>query len=290
MSQSVSKRQSVMKHLRMQQEELMKSTAMKQPKRRRKGRLPIAPEQVPEERRQQYMQLVAEIERLYRTERKRFLGFIRQRVRTQEDAEDILQDVFANVLTAAATVEGPIENVASWVFTAVRNRIIDSYRKKRTESFSDVQTPMQQDEGMESFESLLPDYSYNPEREHLRRLIWEAIQGGLGGASAGAARGVCQERVRRHLLPADGGGDGHQHQHPAGAEALRSTPPAQEAQVALRCPLPELSATAHAADGGSCASRRLFLYARLNPARASASLAPEFGCRADAGNESNGGP
>jgi RNA polymerase sigma factor (sigma-70 family) len=125
------------------------------------------------------MQLVAEIERLYRTERKRFLGFIRQRVRTQEDAEDILQDVFANVLTAAATVEGPIENVASWVFTAVRNRIIDSYRKKRTESFSDVQTPMQQDEGMESFESLLPDYSYNPEREHLRRLIWEAIQEGL---------------------------------------------------------------------------------------------------------------
>jgi len=168
-----------MKHLRMQQEELMKSAAMKQPKRRRKGRLPIAPEQVPEERRQQYMQLVAEIERLYRTERKRFLGFIRQRVRTQEDAEDILQDVFANVLTAAATVEGPIENVASWVFTAVRNRIIDSYRKKRTESFSDVQTPMQQDEGMESFESLLPDYSYNPEREHLRRLIWEAIQEGL---------------------------------------------------------------------------------------------------------------
>jgi len=148
-------------------------------KRRRKGRVQMPPEQVPPERQAQYRALVAEIERLYRTERKRFLGFIRQRVRTQEEAEDILQDVFANVLAAAATVEGPIENVASWVFTAVRNRIIDSYRKKRTESFTDVQTPMQQEEGMEGIESLLSDLSYGPEQEHVRRLIWEAIQQGL---------------------------------------------------------------------------------------------------------------
>ncbi|GBD07505.1 ECF RNA polymerase sigma factor RpoE [bacterium HR21] len=154
-------------------------SAAPQPKRRRRGRAQLAPEQVPPERQEQYKALVAEIERLYRTERKRFLGFIRQRVRTQEEAEDILQDVFANVLAAAATVEGPIENVASWVFTAVRNRIIDSYRKKRTESFSDVQTPAQQEEGMESFENLLPDWHYGPEREHIRKLIWEAIQEGL---------------------------------------------------------------------------------------------------------------
>ncbi|MCS7177551.1 MAG: RNA polymerase sigma factor [Candidatus Kapabacteria bacterium] len=146
--------------------------------RRRKGRSQLAPEQVPEERRAQYQALVAEIERLYRTDRKRFLGFIRQRVRTQEEAEDILQDVFANVLAAAATVEGPIENVASWVFTAVRNRIIDSYRKKRAESFSDVQSPIQQEE-MESFENLLPDWSYGPEREEMRRRIWKAIQDAL---------------------------------------------------------------------------------------------------------------
>ncbi len=154
-------------------------TAAQPVKRRRKGRQQVSPEQVPPERRQQYEALVAEIERLYRMERKRFLGFIRQRVRTQEEAEDILQDVFANVLAAAATVEGPIENVASWVFTAVRNRIIDSYRKKRTESFSDVQAPAQQEEGMESLESLLSDFSYSPEHEHIRRRIWEAIQQGL---------------------------------------------------------------------------------------------------------------
>ncbi len=157
---------------------MMEQAPMSQ-RRRRKGRVQLPPEQVPPERRAQYEALVAEIERLYRTDRKRFLGFIRQRVRTQEEAEDILQDVFANVLAAAATVEGPIENVASWVFTAVRNRIIDSYRKKRAESFSDVQTPVQQEEGMESFENLLSDARYSPEREHLRRRIWDAIQEAL---------------------------------------------------------------------------------------------------------------
>jgi DNA-directed RNA polymerase specialized sigma24 family protein len=73
------------------------------------------------------MDLAMQIEHLFRTDRKKFLGFIRQRVRSAEEAEDILQDVFANVLAASHTVSKPIENVASWVFTAVRNRIIDSY-------------------------------------------------------------------------------------------------------------------------------------------------------------------
>ena len=44
------------------------------------------------------MDLALQIEHLFRTDRKKFLGFIRQRVRSQEEAEDILQDVFANVL------------------------------------------------------------------------------------------------------------------------------------------------------------------------------------------------
>jgi len=89
------------------------------------------------------MNLVLQIEALFKADRKRFLNFIRQRVRTQEDAEDILQEVFTNVLAAAEHVQKPIENLASWVFTAVRNKIIDFYRKKRSESFSDLATPRQ---------------------------------------------------------------------------------------------------------------------------------------------------
>jgi len=123
--------------------------------------------------------LTKQIERLFRTDRKKFLGFIRQRVRSQEEAEDILQDVFTNVLAASANVQKPIENIASWVFTAVRNRIIDSYRKKRAENFSDMQTPGQIDDGLDGFENFLGDSQTSPETDLIRKTIWESVLEGL---------------------------------------------------------------------------------------------------------------
>ncbi|MCX7930828.1 MAG: RNA polymerase sigma factor [Chlorobi bacterium] len=125
------------------------------------------------------MNLTMQLEQFYRTERKKLLGFIRQRVKTQEEAEDILHDVFANVFAAAQTIDKPIENVASWVFTAVRNRIIDSYRKKKADAFSDMLTPALIDEGVESFENFIADESYSPDTELLRKTIWEEVQKGL---------------------------------------------------------------------------------------------------------------
>lgn len=120
------------------------------------------------------MDLAMQIEHLFRTDRKKFLGFIRQRVRSAEEAEDILQDVFANVLAASHNVSKPIENIASWVFTSIRNRIIDSYRKKRTESFSDMQLP-HTEEASENFEALMLDYTSGPEAALMRETIWEAV-------------------------------------------------------------------------------------------------------------------
>jgi len=125
------------------------------------------------------MDLVLQIEALFKADRKRFLSFIRQRVRTQEDAEDILQEVFTNVLAAAEHVQKPIENLASWVFTAVRNKIIDFYRKKRAESFSDLATPRQIEEGNDSLDYLLGDMSYNPDGDLFRKTIWDTVQDAL---------------------------------------------------------------------------------------------------------------
>jgi RNA polymerase sigma factor (sigma-70 family) len=125
------------------------------------------------------MDLVLQIEALFKADRKRFLSFIRQRVRSQEDAEDILQDVFANVISAAGHVQRPIENLASWVFTAVRNKIIDFYRKKRADTFSDLITPRQREEGNDSLDYLLGDMSYNPDGDLLRKTIWERVQEAL---------------------------------------------------------------------------------------------------------------
>ena len=124
------------------------------------------------------MDLALQIEQLFKTDRKKFLGFIRQRVRSQEEAEDILQDVFTNVLAASRNVQKPIENIASWVFTAVRNRIIDTYRKKKAETFSSLQTPGQEDNN-DSFENLLGDSSSTPDSDLLRKTIWESVQEGL---------------------------------------------------------------------------------------------------------------
>jgi RNA polymerase sigma factor (sigma-70 family) len=129
--------------------------------------------------RSEAIKLALQIENLFKTDRKKFLGFIRQRVRSQEEAEDILQDVFTNVLAASKNVQRPIENIASWVFTAVRNRIIDSYRKKRAETFSDMQTPGQAEDGVDSFENFLGDALNTPETDLIRKTIWESVQSGL---------------------------------------------------------------------------------------------------------------
>ncbi len=123
--------------------------------------------------------LALQIENLFKNDRKKFLGFIRQRVRSQEEAEDILQDVFTNVLAASKNVDKPIENIASWVFTAVRNRIIDSYRKKRAETFSDLQPPSQAEDGGDTFENFINDATSSPEIDHTRKTIWESVQKGL---------------------------------------------------------------------------------------------------------------
>lgn len=125
------------------------------------------------------MDLALQIENLFRQDRKKYLGFIRQRVRSQEEAEDILQDVFANVLAASKDVQKPIENIASWVFTSIRNRIIDTYRKKKADPFADFGTQEQKDDGFDVVERFLGDFSYNPEDDLVRKTIWEAVLKGL---------------------------------------------------------------------------------------------------------------
>ena len=64
-------------------------------------------------------------------EKGRLLGFIRQQVRSREDAEDILQDVLYEFLRGFDDIRST-ERITSWLFTVTRNRIKDYYRKKKT--------------------------------------------------------------------------------------------------------------------------------------------------------------
>src|ERR1051326_7524212 len=70
-------------------------------------------------------------------ERSRLRNFIRRRVRDTSDAEDILQDVFYELVEANRLLM-PIEHVTGWLFRVARNRITDLFRKKKPESFSET--------------------------------------------------------------------------------------------------------------------------------------------------------
>ena len=77
------------------------------------------------------------IEHVISKEKSRLLNFIRQRTPTLEDAEDILQDVFYELVQSYRLMK-PVEQLASWLFTVARNKITDSYRKKKSSSLEDV--------------------------------------------------------------------------------------------------------------------------------------------------------
>src|ERR1700685_1268256 len=72
----------------------------------------------------------AEIQQTVRKERKRLFDFIRSRVKADEDAEDILQDVFYELVETYRLMK-PVEQIASWLFAVARNKITDRYRKKK---------------------------------------------------------------------------------------------------------------------------------------------------------------
>jgi RNA polymerase sigma factor (sigma-70 family) len=102
---------------------------------------------------------------------KRLFGFIRSRVKSNEDAEDILQDVWYQ-LSAIIETE-PIEQLSSWLFRVSRNRIVDKQRKRRQLSLEDF---LYEDEEGELVypEALLAD-EMNPELELERTLFREAF-------------------------------------------------------------------------------------------------------------------
>ena len=103
---------------------------------------------------------------------KRLFYFIRGRVGTEEDAEDILQDVwyqFSNLLESE-----PIEQTSAWLFRVARNRIIDKYRKQQSGSLEEEIFGNEENEHFSFREILLADTS-TPETEHLRDFFWQQL-------------------------------------------------------------------------------------------------------------------
>ena len=101
----------------------------------------------------------------------RLFSFIRGRVQSREDAEDILQDVWAQF--SAVIDSQPIEQASAWLFTVARNKITDKHRKIQPESL-DVAS-YETGEGEVFLKDLLLSPAGDPEREHLRNAFWEQL-------------------------------------------------------------------------------------------------------------------
>ena len=110
-------------------------------------------------------------------ERSRLRSFIRRRVANDADAEDLLQDVFAELVEAYRLLM-PIEFVTGWLFRVARNRITDLFRKKRPEAFANT---LQEDEDGEvlDVEEMLPSPDGGPEAQYMRSVLLDELQRAL---------------------------------------------------------------------------------------------------------------
>jgi RNA polymerase sigma factor (sigma-70 family) len=112
-------------------------------------------------------------------EQGRLRNFIRRRVGDDSEAEDILQDVFYELVEAYRLMR-PVEQVGAWLFRVARNRIIDRFRKKKPESFPAARDPEGGDEGASlSLEELLPSPDAGPEAAYARSILLEELDAAI---------------------------------------------------------------------------------------------------------------
>lgn len=102
---------------------------------------------------------------------KRLFRFIRGKVNTDEDAEDILQDVWYQLSNAVNIEE--IEQMSGWLHRVARNKITDSYRKKKPELLDDF--AYENEDGEFGFADILLLDSSDPETRYIRDLFWEEL-------------------------------------------------------------------------------------------------------------------
>jgi RNA polymerase sigma factor (sigma-70 family) len=115
-------------------------------------------------------------------EQGRLRNFIRRRVDDESDAEDILQDVFYELIEAYRLTK-PIEQVGAWLYRVARNRIIDRFRKKRPEPLDAAVNSGGADESdgdSLSIEELLPSPDAGPEAAYARGILLDELAAAIG--------------------------------------------------------------------------------------------------------------
>ena len=116
-------------------------------------------------------------------DRTRLRNFIRKRVPDEAEVEDILQDVFYELVETSRMMK-PLEQVSAWLFRVARNRIIDRFRRKKTEARSEPRAtagPASSGEAVEmlNWEDLLPSPDAGPEAAYARGVLMQELEAAL---------------------------------------------------------------------------------------------------------------
>jgi RNA polymerase sigma factor (sigma-70 family) len=109
-------------------------------------------------------------------DRPRLRSFIRKHVADTGEAEDILQDVFYELLEAYRLMK-PVEHVTAWLFRVARNRMVDLFRRKKPASLNSPASVEEEDGG--TLEDLLPSADAGPEAVYARSLLLDALEEAL---------------------------------------------------------------------------------------------------------------
>jgi RNA polymerase sigma factor (sigma-70 family) len=115
-----------------------------------------------------------QISEIVAEERSRLRNFIRRRVPDPSDAEDIVQEVFYELVEANRLLM-PIEHVTGWLFRVARNRITDLFRKKKPEPFSDAAVE-DEDGELLRIEDLWPSADAGPEALYFRNVLLDELE------------------------------------------------------------------------------------------------------------------
>jgi len=111
-------------------------------------------------------------------EQARLRNFIRRRVPDPADVEDVLQDVFCELVEAYRLMV-PIQQVSAWLFRVARNRITDLFRRRKPGRFEDQPAPENDEGEVLRLEDLLPAPDPSPEANYARTLLLEELEDAL---------------------------------------------------------------------------------------------------------------
>lgn len=115
-------------------------------------------------------------------EQRRLRNFIRKRIPDPAEVEDVLQDVFYELLEAYRLMK-PVEQVSAWLFRVARNRIIDLFRKRRPEAFSSKDSHQDlsasDDDEPLGLENFLPSPDAGAEAAYARKVLLEELEAAL---------------------------------------------------------------------------------------------------------------